>query len=283
MIGWVFPGQGSQSVGMDRAADHPVTYERATACLGWDVRAACNDPDALGRTEVSQPAIFTVSIASALGLRAEGEAPDAVAGHSVGEFAALVVAGAIAFEDALGAIDRRARAMARAGHDRAGGMVAVIGLSAQDAAACCQEAAGAVAVASINAPDQVVLSGDRDALGRAADLARAAGARRVIALNVSVAAHSPLMAPATDELRSALAGITIAVPSVPFVSSVTGRVESEPESIARSLCDGLTAPVRWVDAVRRLQELGVSTFRELQPGNVLSGLIRRLVPAETSS
>jgi [acyl-carrier-protein] S-malonyltransferase len=257
-----------------------ATFEEASGLLGWDVFGACTQgsEELLGATEISQPAILTVSVAMA---RERAIArPDAVAGHSVGEFAALVVAGAMSFEHALHTVARRAEAMARAGKERRGGMVAVLGLSEEQARDVCRAAGGSIALASINAPKQVVLSGEHEALARAAGLARAEGARRVIPLDVSVAAHSPSMERAAGELRGALRDVRLAPPAIPFVSSVTGEREDDPDRIAELLCRALTSPVRWVAAVERLRAMGVDSFEEMGPGAVLTGLIRRILPAE---
>ncbi len=283
MIAWIFPGQGSQFAGMDAGLSSHAsgeTFAVAADVLGWDVREACagGSDRSLDATEVSQPAIFTVSVAVARTLEAAGVFPDAVAGHSVGEFAALVAAHAISFEDALHAVAVRAEAMAQAGIERPGGMAAVLGLSLDAVERLCSEAPGTVGVASVNAPAQLVISGERGAVDAVSGAARDAGARRVIPLSISVAAHSELMAPAASRLERALERVSMLPPIVPFVSCVSGSPEDDPAEIARLLCRALTHPVRWVDAVRSLGGVRASRFIEVGPGRVLSGLVRSIIP-----
>lgn len=283
MIAWIFPGQGSQSVGMGGHLSGDAAREifaEARDVLGWDVRSVCIEgpSDLLGATEVSQPAILTVSVAAAESLRAAGSIPDVVAGHSVGEFAALVAARAMSLEDALRAVTARASAMAGAGRDRAGGMAAILGLELDDVERACSTAGGMVSVAAVNAATQIVVSGERDAVDRAAEAARAAGARRVIPLDVSVAAHSPLMETAADGLKRALRHVSIAPPVVPFVSCVSGSPEADPFEISGLLCEAMTRPVRWVETVHALDAAGTTRFLEIGPGRVLSGLVRSILP-----
>lgn len=283
MIAWVFPGQGSQFVGMGArlASDAATaTFDTARRVLGWDLRRACVEgpDDLLGRTQVSQPAILTVSVAVAETLQAAGHFPDAVAGHSVGEFAALVAAHAITFEEALRAVVVRADAMAFAGTARAGGMAAVLGLSPDHMEQLCAGVGGIVGIAAINAPSQVVISGESDALAAVGEAARAAGARRVVPLGVSVAAHSPLMKPAEPALRAALESASVLPPIVPFVSCVGGAPSDGPAEIAGLLVDALTGPVLWVETMRALRRIGAGRMIEVGPGRVLSGLIRSALP-----
>ncbi|MEX2558167.1 MAG: ACP S-malonyltransferase [Actinomycetota bacterium] len=283
MIAWIFPGQGSQFVGMGAHLSSDAareTFADARDVLGWDVRSVCVDgpSEALGETQVSQPAILTLSVAIAESLRATGSSPDVVAGHSVGEFAVLVAARAMSFEDALRTVTARARAMARAGRERPGGMAAILGLSLQDVERACAAARGVVSVAGINAPTQIVVSGECDAVDQVAEAARTSGARRVIPLDVSVAAHSPLMETAADELRRALEHVSIHSPAVPFVSCVSGSPAADPSEIAGLLCAALTRPVRWVETVHALRAAGTSRFLEIGPGRILSGLVRSILP-----
>lgn len=283
MIAWVFPGQGSQFVGMGAGLDTPAAREVfaiAGAVLGKDLRAIClNGPaELLDSTEVSQPAILTVSVAAARSLEASGVLPDLVAGHSVGEFAALVAAHAIAFEEALRVVAARAEAMGRAGRSTPGRMAAVVGLPVERVAELCERSHGIVSVATVNTADQVVISGEVAAVEAVGEAARAAGARRVIPLAVSVAAHSPLMATAAEALREELARISILSPLVPYASCVSGRVEEHPEEIARLLAAGVTHTVNWPACVGALRHAGADTFVEVGPGTVVSGLVRRIVP-----
>ena len=266
MEAWLFPGQGSQFVGMGAGLSGPAadaTFATAHLELGWDVRSVCHDgpKELLGATEVSQPAILAVSMSIARTLEAAGRHPDAVAGHSVGELGALVVAGALDMADAFRLIQVRATAMAEAGREHEGGMAAVIGLDPDEVSRACTSTGRDVRVAAINGPDQIVISGERGGIPVAAEQLRSVGARRVIPLDVSVAAHSPLM-------RRARA----------FVSCITGRSCERPDEIRHVLSAALTDSIRWVGAVRTLTAVGVSSFVEIGPGTVLSGLVHRIVP-----
>lgn len=282
MISWVFPGQGSQSVGMGVGEAQPAieTWEIAREILGWDLRSVClhGPAELLAGTTVAQPAILTASVAAARALEATGLMPDLLAGHSVGELAALVVARALTFEDALRVVTVRAGAMARAGEVRPGHMAALIGLPADRVTTICLETPGVVVVANVNTADQIVISGEEEAVRIAGESARAAGARRVIPLAVSVAAHSPLMSPAAEELERALASVTLLEPSIPFASCITGDFVSAPDEIKRDLLRAMTDPVDWVACVKTLRTAGTDLFVEVGPGRVLSGLVRRIVP-----
>ncbi|HJR18233.1 MAG TPA: ACP S-malonyltransferase [Actinomycetota bacterium] len=283
MLGWVFPGQGSQFVGMGAGLASGVareTFDIANDVVGRDIRSAClNGPVAvLGATEICQPAILTVSVAAARSLEAVGLFPDVVAGHSVGEFAALVAARAISFEDALRAISARADAMAAAGRETPGAMAAILGLDREAVEAACRATGRTVGVAAINGPSQIVISGERGAVDLAAESARNHGARRVIPLDVSVAAHSLLMEPAKVGLREALDEVSIRAPRVPFVSCVVGRVVDDPIEIADLLCEALTCPVRWVETTRAMWDSTADRFYEVGPGKVLTGLMRGILP-----
>jgi [acyl-carrier-protein] S-malonyltransferase len=284
MIAWIFPGQGSQASGMAdgfTGATANDVFAKAEAILGWDVRAACRDLDDehLRATEVAQPAIFTVSVAAAGTLEAAGIVPEAVAGHSVGEFAALVAAGAISFEDGLRAIVARADAMARAGEARPGGMAAVIGMPLDQIQAILASIGGEVVVANINGSDQVVISGPHSVLSEASRALVAGGARRVISLPVGVAAHSPLMAAAAADLAQALEAVRFKPLLVPFASGLSGRLHTDVAEVPRLLFGALTQPVRWTDCVHSLARAGVDRAVEVGPGRVVSGLVRRIDPA----
>lgn len=286
MIGWVFPGQGSQFVGMAAGLDTDPAREAfhvAREVLGWDVRSVCMDgPDGLlSSTEVAQPAILTASVAAARALEATGLLPDVIAGHSVGEFAALVAARAFSLEDAVRVVGTRAELMARAGRAQRGRMAAVIGLPPARVKELCDREPGIVRVATINTADQIVISGQAAVVEHVGEAARAAGARRVIPLAVSVAAHSPLMATAAKGLHEALAGVSILEPVIPFASCISGRVEDDPAEIKRLLAAGVTRTVDWPVCVAALQREGADTFVEVGPGRVLAGLIRRLLPEAT--
>jgi [acyl-carrier-protein] S-malonyltransferase len=283
MIAWVFPGQGSQFVGMaDGLNDEPAraTWAGARGVLGWDVLSVCahGPAELLDATEVAQLSIMTMSVAAQQAIEATGLLPHMVAGHSVGEFAALVAARAMSFEDALSVVRVRGEAMAAAGRAHDGGMAALIGLSAGEAARVCASVKGSVVVANINAPGQVVISGERDAVADAIEAARAAGARKAIPLAVSVAAHSPLMREATAALERALARVSISRPAIPFASSTEGRFIEDPDEIRAALVRALTSPVDWPRCLQTMSEAGARAFVEVGPGRVLTGLNKRIVP-----
>jgi [acyl-carrier-protein] S-malonyltransferase len=254
-------------------------FEVASDVLGWDVWRVCarGPEEKLGATEVTQPAVFTTAVAAARSLMALGLAPDLVAGHSVGEVAALAVAGALPLEEAIRIVAIRADAMRRCGRSHPGGMAAVVGLPAEEVERLCEAVDGQVAPANYNAPDQVVISGADRPLVEAAARVREAGGR-VIRLRVSIAAHSPMMQPARDELAAAVDGVRWAHPRVPVVSGVTGRAHDRAEDLAGLVVEGVTSPVRWVECVRTAAGWGNGLFVEVGPGNVLSGLVRRTVP-----
>lgn len=283
MIAWVFPGQGSQKVGMSRgldAAPARQTFAEASEILRWDVQAVCDDGPAerLNSTEVAQVAIFTTSIAAANTLEAFGLLPDLVAGHSVGEFAALVVARAMSFDDGLRAVAARGEAMANAGRGRPGAMAAVLGAPLEVVRDSCERVPGIVAVANVNSSEQIVISGERAAVDSASELARSAGARRIIPLAVSVAAHSPLMTDAQQALRAALDQTTLLEPVVPFASCISGLFHRDPDEIRDLLVAALVRPVVWTACVDSLLAAGTGSFVEVGPGQVLAGLSRRNAP-----
>ncbi len=253
----------------------------AASAHGLDLRAALDgDDDALRPTEVAQPALLLVSTVLAHSLR-QGGAVEVigVAGHSVGEYAALVAAGALDPAEAMGLVVQRGRAMAGM-HE--GGMAALLGADASLAEQICAEVsaegAGVVVVANLNAPGQVVLSGSRDALERALVLARERGVRRTMPLNVSGAFHSPLMAPAAARFGALLAAATFAGASVPVVCNVDGEAVRDANGLRDRLRRQLTAPVQWIACVETLVGLGVDALVEVGPGSVLTGLAKRIAP-----
>jgi [acyl-carrier-protein] S-malonyltransferase len=282
-----FPGQGSQAAGMATGLlDTPVAHALLDAAdhHGLDLRAAlAGDDDALRPTEVAQPALLFVEcvlgaeLDAAAGLEVAGVA--GVAGHSVGEYAALVAAGALDAADAMGLVIARGRAMAGM---RRGGMAALLGAELDVAEAVCREVrdsgAGTVVVANVNAPGQVVLSGDGDALQAAVELARRRGVRRAMPLNVSGAFHSPLMAPAAERFATRLDAAGLRDARVPVACNVDGAAVRDAGGLRDRLRRQLTAPVRWVDCVSTLVGLGAGTLVEVGPGSVLSGLARRIAP-----
>jgi [acyl-carrier-protein] S-malonyltransferase len=285
-IAFVFPGQGSQQVGMGRWLD---AFSEAAALFdaaeeqGFDARAIAFDgpADILDRTDSTQPAILTVSLATLALLQARGIACRAVAGHSVGEYAALAAAGVLSFESALKLVRRRGALMMNAGKNRAAGMLAMIGVEVDILEAICAEASHEdeiVVIANYNCPGQVVVSGDMDALTRATEMAKAAGAKRVVPLRVASAFHSPLMEEAEDEMRKCIEEETFLPPKAAFYANVTGYAVQEPDAIRQLLAQQITSPVLWEQTIRQMVEDGIGGFVEVGAGKVLSGLIRRIVP-----
>lgn len=287
------PGQGAQKVGMgkdlaDRFAAARDTFAAIDEALGVSLsRIMWEGPDEeLTRTHNAQPAILAHSAAV---LAVAGEAlgkPGASAGHSLGEYTAHVAAGSLSVTDAARLVRRRGELMHQAGTKRPGMMAAVLGLETAAVEAACREASGngGVAVpANLNTPEQTVISGDPEAVTRAGEACKARGAKRVVALKVSGAFHSPLMQPAVDGLREALAGAAFRDPGFPVVANATAQpVRKAPEAV-RLLVEQLTAPVRWVECMRAAAALAAgATFVEVGPGNVLAGLLKRIVPEAES-
>lgn len=285
----LLPGQGSQKAGMgaDLASAHPAArqvFEAADAALGFSLSKLCFEgPDEeLTRTQNAQPALLAHA-AAAWSTVADALRPHvrAAAGHSLGEFTAYHTAGALSLEDALRLVRRRGELMARSGDERPGAMAAIIGLDEAAVEAACQAAqeAGVVVPANYNAPDQLVISGEVDAVERAMALAREAGAKRAIRLKVSGAFHSPLMAVAADGLREALAKVSFAAPAFPVYANVTAEPVTDGDRARQLLLEQLSAPVRWTASVRALAAAYPGAlFVELGPGSVLSNLVKRIVP-----
>jgi [acyl-carrier-protein] S-malonyltransferase len=286
---FVFPGQGSQTVGMGRelAQAFPAarqTFEEADEYLGFKLSSLCwEGPDsALNDTVNTQPALMTCSIAAFRALHeTRGEfTPAFVAGHSVGELSALVAAEAMEFEDGIALVRKRGEVMKAAGERSPGGMAAILALDTAVLAEVCSEASaatnGIVQVANDNAPGQIVISGDSAALEKAMELAKARGAKRAIKLQVSIAAHSPLMQSGVDEYAHAVKGIPFIAPIPPLISNVTAAPLTDPNEIRTELPAQLTTPVRWTESVRYMIAQGVNTFIELGSKDVLTGLIKRI-------
>jgi [acyl-carrier-protein] S-malonyltransferase len=284
VIAFVFPGQGSQRVGMGRAlAELPLcraVFEEADAALGERLSEACFDGpnDRLMLTEITQPAILTVSVAAARLLEDRGVRPAFLAGHSLGEYSAHVVAGTMAFGDAVRIVRRRGRFMQEAVPVGVGAMAAVLGLDARQVAQACVEGAEGevVAPANLNAPGQVVIAGHAGAVRRAGERARALGARWVIPLPVSAPFHCSLMKPAEDRLAPELRALQVTNPSVPVVANVDAEPKRDGPAAIEALVRQVSAPVRWEDVVRRLASAGVRAYVEVGPGTVLSGLVRKI-------
>jgi [acyl-carrier-protein] S-malonyltransferase len=290
-VALVFPGQGSQFVGMGRtlyegSAAARRVFDHADEVLGFKLSRLCFDgpAESLEDTINAQPAILTASVAAleALRERAQGAGaklqPVMVAGHSLGEFTALVAAGVIDFPSALRVVRERGRLMKEAGEAQPGGMAAVIGLDRETMAGVVAqaEADGVVALANDNCPGQSVISGELGALQRAMDLAKQAGAKRVARLGISIASHSPLMARASQQLREKLDGLPLQPPRMPVIANATGAAMHTVDEIRQELAHHVERPVNWTRSVREMVDAGVSTFVEVGPGQVLSGLIRRI-------
>ena len=277
---YVFPGQGAQAVGMgkdlyDNVPAAKELFEKANEILGFritDIMFAGTDEE-LKQTRVTQPAVFlhSVIMAKALGVK-----PDAAAGHSLGEFSALVVAGALSFEDGLKLVSKRAMAMQAACEAQPGTMAAILGLEDKVVEEICASVDGVVVAANYNCPGQLVISGAVEAVDAACEKAKAAGARR--ALPVGGAFHSPLMEPAKQELEKAIAEAPFQTPVCPVYQNVDAKPYTDPAAIKANLIAQLTAPVRWTYIVRNMLSDGVTEFTELGPGSVLQGLIRKVDP-----
>jgi len=254
-----------------------AVYEEADRLLGWSVTELSfqGPAERLNDTRYTQPALFVHSVAAGRVLSEQGVRPEFFAGHSLGEYSALALAGAFSFADGLKLVVRRAEAMADAGAANPGTMAAVIGLDERAVLAALAEVEGVVA-ANLNAPDQVVISGTAPGVQAASERMSALGAKRVIPLRVSGAFHSPLMEPAAAKLRDALALTEIRPPRAPVVPNVTAKPTSDPEQLRELLVRQIVSPVRWSDSVRALGAAGVSTCYEVGPGKVLQGLIRRI-------
>ncbi|MGH9329888.1 MAG: ACP S-malonyltransferase [Vicinamibacterales bacterium] len=288
MIAFIFPGQGSQKVGMGKAlADaYPVvreTFAEADAALGEPLSRLCFDgpEDALTLTENTQPAILAMSVAVCRLLESRGVRPDFVAGHSLGEYSANVAAGTFGFADALRIVRRRGRYMQEAVPVGEGAMAAILGAEADAVARACAEArreleGRVVSPANLNAPGQVVIAGHRDAVARAGERAKALGARRVVPLNVSAPFHCALMAPAEVRLAPELRALTSSNPRVPVVANVDAQPKRTAAEATEALVRQVSSPVRWEEVVRRLASSGVRTYVEVGPGAVLAGLVRKI-------
>ncbi len=289
-VAFVFPGQGSQSVGMLRAlsAVSPTieaTFGEASQVLGYDLWQRCQEgpPDALNATECTQPAMLTAGIATYRVWRERGGAvPAFMAGHSLGEFSALVAAGCLDFATAVALVKFRAEAMQAAVPQGAGAMAAVLGLEDADVEAACREARGeadsndVIEAVNFNAPGQVVIAGTAGAVARATEVLIARGARKVMPLAVSVPAHSSLMAPAAERLRLRLLDTPVAQPRDTVVYGVDVQRHTEPDAIRAGLVKQLHTPVRWADTVRALIAAGATRIVECGPGKVLTALNRRV-------
>ncbi|MEJ2424906.1 MAG: ACP S-malonyltransferase [Candidatus Thiodiazotropha sp.] len=282
----VFPGQGSQSIGMssDLAASYPVvkqTYEAASDALGYDLWSLVQKgPDEqLNKTENTQPAMLTAGVAVwRVWQQQQGPSPAWLAGHSLGEYTALVCAGSLEFEAAVRLVAERGKFMQSAVPEGSGSMAAILGLEDDAVRDVCQSAAASEVVEAVNfnSPGQVVIAGDKGAVERACELAKAAGAKRALPLPVSVPSHCALMKPAADRLSERLADIEIQSPRIPVIHNVNVSETEDVDTIRALLSAQLYSPVRWVETVRKMAAAGSTTLLEAGPGKVLAGLTKRI-------
>jgi [acyl-carrier-protein] S-malonyltransferase len=284
-LAFVFPGQGSQSVGMMQGwgerADVRATFAEASDALGQDLWALVTDGPAelLNQTVNTQPAMLAADVAVWRVWQAAGGAtPALLAGHSLGEYAALVAAGALGFADAIRLVRFRAEAMQAAVPEGVGAMAAILGLDDDAVRAVCSEAAGGevVEAVNLNSPGQVVIAGNKAAVERAMVLAKEKGAKRALPLPVSVPSHSSLMLPAAEKLLAHLKGVAIATPAIPVLHNTDVKSHNEADAIRAALAKQLHTPVRWVETVQALKAAGIERVIECGPGKVLAGLTKRI-------
>jgi [acyl-carrier-protein] S-malonyltransferase len=283
----VFPGQGSQSVGMGKALCEAYpslrqVYDEASSVLGYDVAALCFEGPAerLNLTEHTQPALLVSSIAALRALEPAGIRPTAVAGHSLGEYSALVVAGGLSFRDAVGVVQKRGRYMSEAVAPGTGLVAALLGLGADAVKDVCREASsvGVVQAANFNSPGQVVIAGEKAAVERAIEIAKARGCKKAIPLPVSVPVHTPLMQKAADRLGQDLAAISWSDLRMPLINNAEAKALTSATEIRASLVRQLPSSVLWEDSMKAMAAMGVTIFVEVGPGAVLTGLIKRILP-----
>jgi [acyl-carrier-protein] S-malonyltransferase len=286
MIAFLFPGQGSQSVGMGRAFSETSgaakrVFEEANDALGFDLRRVMFEgPEAeLALTANTQPAVLTASVAAAAACAERGVTPALAAGHSLGEYSAFVVAGALRLADAVRAVRRRGELMQAAVPVGTGAMAAIMGVAADVVEQVCADAAqgDVVEIANVNSELQIVIAGHRAAVERAVTLARERGGRKSVLLPVSAPFHCALMAPAAEGLATALASVPVSDPTIPVVRNVDGDVTRHAPDVVPFLLRQVASPVRWTDCVRRLVAEGATAFVEVGPGRVLTGLVKRIV------
>ena len=284
LIAFLFPGQGSQEVGMGRALAEgsraaAAVWAEADAALGFPLSRLCFDGPAsdLALTANTQPAVLTASVAAAAALAERGVTPGLAAGHSLGEYSALVVAGALRFPDAVRLVRRRGELMQEAVPVGTGAMAALLGVDLAVAEQACAEAAQGevVGVANINSPGQIVIAGHRAAVERAVAAAAARGGKKSVMLPVSAPFHSALMKPAADRLAAELERVEVSAPRIPVVRNVDGGVTTTADEVKPFLVQQVASPVRWTDCTERLAREGATAFLEVGPGRVLTGLLKR--------
>lgn len=284
-VAFLFPGQGSQYVGMGKEmADHfseaREIFAQADDCLNMNLSEVCFEgpKNVLQQTVNTQPAILTTSMACYRVLISAGISPDQVAGHSLGEHSALVAAGSIGFADAVKLVQQRGKWMQEAAGEGRGGMAAILGLSASDVVKVCKQAEswGVVQPANFNCPGQVVISGEQKSLEKAMEIAKEMGAKRVVPLTVSGPFHSTLIETAGEKLSSALEGISLNMPNVPLVANVTADYIKDLTDLKRCIVKQVSSPVRWEESIRRMIDDDVTIFVEVGPGKVLRGLVRKI-------
>jgi [acyl-carrier-protein] S-malonyltransferase len=287
IFGFLFPGQGSQSIGMgkplfDGSLTVQALYKEAADVLGYDIGSLCFEgpSEQLNQTEYTQPALLVTSLA-AFQLFNDGPVrPAAVAGHSLGEYTALVAAGALGFREAVHLVWKRGNYMAEAVAPGSGLVTAVLGLSEKEVQKVCEEASsvGIVAPANFNSPGQTVIAGEKAAVEHAGDLAKIHGAKRVIPLPVSVPVHTPLMQIAADRLKKDIDSLQWSDLKIPLINNVEAKVLHTAEEVRKSLVQQLPFPVRWQETIQKMFQMGITDFVEIGPGKVLTGLVKRIVP-----
>ncbi|MCL6323861.1 ACP S-malonyltransferase [Pectobacterium polaris] len=289
----VFPGQGSQTVGMlaELAAEYPIvteTFAQASEALGYDLWQLTQQGPAeeLNKTWQTQPALLTASVAIWRAWQQQGgKTPALMSGHSLGEYSALVCAGVLDFQQAVRLVELRGKLMQEAVPEGTGAMYAIIGLDNDAIAKACEESAQGQVVSPVNfnSPGQVVIAGNKDAVERAGAACKAAGAKRALPLPVSVPSHCALMEPAAKKLAVALESVTFNSPVIPVVNNVDARIETTPEAIRDALVRQLHCPVRWTDCVEFMASQGIGSLLEVGPGKVLTGLTKRIVDTLTAA